>query len=128
MNPTDTGEQQLLFFLDWFRGTTALLVLSVFLLAVVVTIICKPTRWVWLTLLFYVSTLGADATTPWFRNLLAFPLQDIRTYCRPLATGLLVLLVIPTAMSRRGWRSRLLMAAIPLFFGFQVLMTARFAA
>lgn len=121
----DSGEQQFTFFLDWFHGSTAVLVSAAILLALALTVFIRSFRWVWLTLLLYMATLGAYATTAWFDNTLSFPLQEIRNYNRPASTGLLLLLLIPTAMAHRGWRTRLLMAAVPAFFAFQVAMAVR---
>src|ERR1051326_4218498 len=95
---------------------TALAVLTV--LAFVVPV----TRWFLVAMALYVGTFGYTGD---IGSQLAFHLQEFRTYGRALCAAMLILMMIPTLRSSRGWRMRALPFALVFYSIFQLIVSVR---
>lgn len=84
----------------------------------------KSAKWVVISVLLWVSTLGV-IDVPWLDNTLVFPLEQIRRYGRPIVFALLLLLVLPALTSSRGWRVKLLLGGAIAYFIFQLFFSVR---
>src|SRR5207253_1864822 len=95
-----------------------LLWLSLLLLLVVALLAAPKVKWLVVTFLLFVATLSYSG----FGGLRLFsPVNELRLYGRVTVTLMLVLLLIPSIMSRRGWRLHALNGGLLLYFIFQVI-------
>lgn len=120
----DAGDRQFEAFFEAASQPAFVLVILAFVLLLTVTALFTRLRWVWLTCLLYLSTLGSEVSLPWFKNRLAFPLQELREIGRPLCFAMLLLLMVPTLMAGKGWRARFILPGAGAYFAFQVIYCA----
>lgn len=93
------------------------LFIAVFLLLAVMTFAAQWMRWVLLALMLYVCTFGMSTYTGLH---LAFPLQQIRSFGRGICGVLLVMMLVPTIRSNRGWRRNVVMGGLLAFFAWEI--------
>jgi hypothetical protein len=98
------------------------------LVLMVVLVLSRRSKWGVLTALLFVSTLsfrteyGSTAVVH-----LAFPIEQIRNQGRAICLALLIALLVPLVMRRRGWRRKFLVGGAGMFFLFQLVWTFRTA-
>ena len=89
------------------------------------------TRWALVCVAVWASTLPintvgmseGDVYVP-----LAFPLEQIRVYARPITLVMFAMLLLPLLTSTRGWRRHLIGWPLGLFFFFQIALSLRLTA
>jgi hypothetical protein len=125
MDPrADIQVRQLFDILLSVRGVVAI---SLFVMAVVVMLVSVRARWVALSGLLYVATLGR----PWNQDeemALVFPLEPMRVHSRAICVALMLLLTVPALRSWRGWRTRSLLAGTTAYAAFQLIFSAMLVA
>lgn len=92
---------------------------AVFLGLVLALIIRPAWRWPVVSVLIYVSALGFF-NKPWFQTHFIAPLEILRDHGRSISGALLIVLLIPTLQSHRGWRHRIMLAGTITFFVFEL--------
>ncbi|HEX8523534.1 MAG TPA: O-antigen ligase family protein [Tepidisphaeraceae bacterium] len=115
-------QYQMLQMLEGLQRPEGILCIFLFLLMGVMTVALQWMRWVLLALMLWVCTFGISM---WTGSNFAFPLQQIRSFGRGICGVLLVMLLIPTLRSNRGWRSHLILGGLLGFFGFQMVSILR---
>src|SRR5690348_14812399 len=98
-------QYQILQMLQGLQTPEGILGIAVLLMMAIMTVGVTWMRWVVLAVLLYVCTFGVSY---WTGLNLAFPLQQIRTFGRGICGMMLILLMIPTIRSSRGWRRHIL--------------------
>jgi hypothetical protein len=123
INTSAGGElQSLIQLLQTPFGITVLVLLF---LASIAAIVMPRMRWVLLALLFWTGMFGYSGADFQPYNILMYPLDQIRVYSRTLVAGLTLTLIIPSLISGRGWRMRLISPVAVLFLVFQLLFCVR---
>ena len=109
-----------------FLATPVGLFIAVVLFAVFPALaVSKRGRWILISLLLFFSPLMVPGTAFAGYVPAITPFQQFRTYGRPMCGIILVLLLIPTIHSQRGWRQRIIIFPTVAFFLFEILFSAR---
>lgn len=125
---TDTSAIYLNQLIQGLTSPAGLLAIAAFIALCVGLVMFPGLRWVVVTLTLYSATLAPNEAE-WHDNTLAWPLEPLRWISRQLTIALLVVLIIPTVTSVRGWRQRLIVGPIlglfiyQLYFGLSLLTT-----
>jgi hypothetical protein len=85
-------------------------------------VLFPKTKWIVVTLLLYLCTLGYSALAT---NTLAAPLQQLRAFGRSGCLALLVVLLLPTMMTGRGWRTFLVSPAAAMWLALNLFLALR---
>ncbi|HEV7301074.1 MAG TPA: O-antigen ligase family protein [Tepidisphaeraceae bacterium] len=86
----------------------------------------RSAKWAVVAGLLFISNLD---TSSWIKNqTLVTPLPLLLSFARALAFGSLLLLLVPTLMSDRGWRRSFVPAAAVFFLLCEMMLTLRIAA
>lgn len=112
-------------FLHGLLSGGGMIAIAAFLALVACAIFFDRSKWIWLTLGIYVVAIGYS-TDAYSDNTLAFPLQQIRPFARPIAISMLLLLTVATVKGSRGRRTNLMLGATVAFYLFQLVLSARF--
>ncbi len=110
-------------FVDALLQPVGLIGLCVLLFVIVALLAFPHLKWWILAFLTFVSSLAYSGVGGLH---LLQPLDTFRLFSRPIVTLLLVVLLIPLFRSGRGWRTRLVLPGLMIFYGFQLLISVRF--
>ena len=128
MEPLWSGNYSADYYFVYFLKTLAtvpgMLGVMGFLLLLILFAVSSKTKWFAVGLLVYVSGL-AFFISPWFRTTLLPPFEVLRANNRTLSGALLLALLVPTFMSQRGWRRRLVTAGTVGVFVFELIYCGR---
>lgn len=113
---------------DALTRPEGLLALALLFLMGVTMMLTGWGRWGAVSLVLLVSSFGWLVQQGIPIRPLVTPLEQVRQYGRPLTIGMLVLLLVPTALSQRGWRNRAMLAAIPVLLLLQIWVSVRLVA
>lgn len=119
-----SADYYFVYFLKTLGTVPGMLGVMGFLLLLILFAISSKTKWFAVGLLVYVSGL-AFFISPWFRTILLPPFEILRANNRTLSGALLLALLIPTFMSHRGWRQRLVSAGTIAIFAFELIYCGR---
>src|SRR5438034_3754994 len=114
-------------FLDMMSRPEGIVVLVVLLVLMVAVAASRHAKWVVLALLLWVPTMSftVNANDPWAeRRLVPLlpPFDQMRAQGRPICAALLLMLLVPTILSSRGWRQKWLGPAAITLLLFQLLL------
>lgn len=97
-----------------------------FCVLVVALLVNPRLKWPILVLMMFVSTLSFHVEVGTVRAVrLMFPFDQLRSQARPICGLLLLMLLLPTIMSPRGWRLRLIAGAAAALLVFQLIISVR---
>ena len=119
-----SADYYFVYFLKTLGTVPGMLGVMGFLLLLILFAVSSKTKWFAVGLLVYVSGL-AFFISPWFRTTLLPPFEILRANNRTLSGALLLALLIPTFMSHRGWRQRLVSAGTIAIFAFELIYCGR---
>lgn len=130
MNSASLAEFYLNLLLQLLATPTGIVALFLGIVLAIATVTVPALRWWCVAGAIYVSTLPINAVNYRegdFYVPLAFPLEQIRLYARPLTLFFLAMLVLPFLASAKGWRTKVISLPLALFFLFQVCLALRLA-
>jgi hypothetical protein len=95
----------------------------------VAVVVFKQFKWYALAMLLWTTTLAfvIQPGTTRLASLLP-PFEQLRSQSRPICVAMLLILAIPTFMSPRGWRTRILGIGVLAMFFFQMMLAVRVTA
>jgi len=117
-----TLDYQLRQMLEGLQHPGGMMALAVLCFVAVLLAAIRSMRWVGVAITLYVCTFGISGLTGFH---LAWPLQDLREYGRGLCAFMLVVLLIPTIRSNRGWRFHIMSTALVFYFIFELVISMR---
>lgn len=119
--------RQLELFWGAFTTPTGGMFVAGFLLLFFLALTIKRIRWFVLPLALWTCTFSYSTTVSGVHlNLtLAYPMESLRPYGRPITGGLLLLLLLPAIVAPRGWRTRLLLPATIALVFFELVISGR---
>jgi hypothetical protein len=110
-------------FVDALVQPVGLIGLCLFIFVIVGLLAFPHLKWWILAFLMFVASLAYSGVGGLH---LLQPLDTFRLYSRPIVTLMLAVLLIPLFRSGRGWRLRLVLPGLMIFYGFQLLVSVRF--